>query len=122
MKQTIINTNIKKWRPGMVITIVHPGGLRRIFRVKKIPVEYKHLTRRIRQGQKETSLGEYYDKVPLDCNLQLIRQVFIPSRQMTEKEKQTHMFNIFQLAKEIADERERIENREVSSYLKRNNY
>lgn len=35
MKQTIINTNIKKWRPGMVITIVHPSGLRRIFRVNQ---------------------------------------------------------------------------------------
>lgn len=96
---------IKKWKPGMVVTLVYSSGLRRVFRVKRIPVEYKHLTRRIRQEQQETSLGKIYDKVPLDCSLRMIRQVFIPSVSMSEEEKNFHMFNIFQLAKEIAEER-----------------
>lgn len=40
---------IKKWKPGMVVTLVYQSGLRRVFRVKRIPIEYKYLTRRIRQ-------------------------------------------------------------------------
>lgn len=95
----------KKWKPGMVVTLVHPSGLRRVFRVKSIPDEYKHLAQRIRQEQKETSLGKIYDKVPLDCSLQMIRQVFVSSVSMSDEEKVFHMFRIFLKAKEIAEER-----------------